>query len=400
MIQKRNARRESLYSWTIAGVFSLVILAVSLLAFLRPIQQDVAELQPVSNDEVRAILEGIPEQSMNCDTLIDHALLVSDEGCQRIGRNEVCYGNKTIDADLASTFTGEFSFAGDIVPVDMLQRMAASPLNLNTEEWGIAVFKLAATLPRTVPGQNVTFLIFGNTTLDNASGDLQAFYFSSGLGDIICDEVPFDGIVVSMPDGTGLSFQANGSDLTVMGTAIMEAQSGDQMAVSLLGGSGQITSDGQTQFFGAGSAVNVPLSGANGLTSSGPPSEPVPLSAAALSASCALSGIGCNPGEIVAISPEEAQALIEAALAAGSTLVGTGTTTETTTTTTTGTGDGDGGDGETSTGGTIPPDSDGGTGGGIGSGGCDAPPCGEAEGHNDGGGGDGGSGGGKGGGNN
>ena len=130
-----------------------------------------------------------------------------------------------------------------------MQALTASALNLVDEEWGVAVFKLQATLPRTVPGQNVTFLLFGNTSLENASGDMQAIYFSTGFGTITCDAVPFDGILIRTPDGGGITFQANGTGFTLDGSTatILEAQPDGEMTVSVLDGRAVVTADGQEQ---------------------------------------------------------------------------------------------------------------------------------------------------------
>ena len=66
-------------------------------------------------------------------------------------------------------------------PLTAVLTLSTAPMDLNHDIWGIAVFKLQANLPGTVPGQNVSFLVFGDTGLYNYSGDMYSIYFSTGM---------------------------------------------------------------------------------------------------------------------------------------------------------------------------------------------------------------------------
>jgi hypothetical protein len=241
--------------------------------------------------------------SERCQALIASALQASDQGCTRMGVNQACYGNQTVSAQLAPNAPGRFAERGDVINVDSLLSLNASPLDPDTDDWGIAVFKLTANVPGTLPGENVTFIVFGNTTLANSSGDMRAFYFTSRLGQIACEAVPFDGILLNMSEGAGYSFSANGANITLMGSASLNARSNERMTVGILRGSASITSHNQTQFFGAGQEVQIPLTG---LDPSGPPSAPESLNIDSLAVSCTLLGSNCNPGELVAVDPTQA----------------------------------------------------------------------------------------------
>ena len=96
--QQRVSRQGTILAWAIAGVLSLLILAVVLLAFLRPLQEDVqvAEQtreegggQVASEDDDGALLELVVDDSARCSVLIERALQISDQDCQRMGRNEI-----------------------------------------------------------------------------------------------------------------------------------------------------------------------------------------------------------------------------------------------------------------------------------------------------------------------
>ena len=262
----------------------------------------------------------LAEANANCQILIDKAIQASDSFCGNTGSNNACYGNTTLKAELVPSSTKRFSERGDVVSVNELERLSASPLSLGSNQWGIAVFKVIANLPRSLPGETVTMVVFGNTTLDNASGNLESFYFSSELGQISCEKVPFDGLMVTAPDGGGIHFTVNGAELTLMGTASFKAQKNDKMEISLYRGSARIVSDGEEQYFGAGEKVSVDLGGENGTEATSPPSEPEPLSQGELDIACTMTGQYCTQGEISPVSEEEAQSEIDSAITATPTL--------------------------------------------------------------------------------
>jgi hypothetical protein len=98
-----------------------------------------------------------------------------------------------------------------------------------------------------------------------------------------------------MADGTGISFQANGADITLMGIGLMEAQPDDKMAILMLSGAGKVGSGGKEQILGRGQQVNVPL---GGLDANGPPSDPETATSEMLAVACSLAGFGC-PGTLM-----------------------------------------------------------------------------------------------------
>ena len=265
----------------------------------------------------------ISQKNASCQVLIDKAIQASGDYCGNTESNKACYGNTTIKADLVPASTQRFSERGDIVAVKELSRLTASPLNLDNSEWGIAVFKLIANLPRSLPGETVTMVVFGNATLDNTSGDsenLESFYFSSELGQIICEKVPFDGLMITSPDGSGIRFHINGAELTLMGSASIKAIKNGQMEVSVYKGSARVVSNGQEQYVGAGNKSSVQLGGENGSQSISAPSEPEPLTQQELEMSCTMTGQFCSQDAINPISEEQAQGQIESGITSTPTL--------------------------------------------------------------------------------
>lgn len=247
---------------------------------------------------------------VSCQELIDRAMQASDDSCDQMGSNQVCYGNNTLLAELIAGTASRFSQRGDRVSVADLKRLAASPLSLASEEWGIAVFKVMANLPRSLPGETITMVVFGNTTLDNPSNNLQTFYFSSALGQIECDQVPFDGLMITMPDGTGVSFIINGAEMTLMGNASITAARNGSMEVSMFSGSASVTVNGQYQIVTAGQSTSMALGGPDGTTAISPPSPPQPLSPEDLTLACTMTGNFCSQTQITPVSPLDAVATL------------------------------------------------------------------------------------------
>ncbi|HAV78865.1 MAG TPA: hypothetical protein DCX53_16055 [Anaerolineae bacterium] len=270
----------------------------------------------------------LAQKSASCQVLIDQAIQVSGSYCDDTSSNKVCYGNINIMADLAADATQRFSERGDIIAVNELRRLSASPLNLDSNEWGIAVFKIIANLPRSLPGETITMVVFGNATLDNDSGDsenLESFYFSSELGQISCEKVPFDGLMVTSPDGSGVTFNINGAELTLIGDASIKAIKNGEMEVSLYRGSARIVSNGQEQYFGAGQKVSIELGGEKGDRSISVPSEPEPLSEEELAIACTMTGQFCSESEITPVSEEQAQGEIQSGITSTPSIVPTRT---------------------------------------------------------------------------
>jgi hypothetical protein len=250
-------------------------------------------------------------QQQNCQGLIDEAMQAAGNSCDKMGGNSVCYGNFTLRTKLVPGSTSAFTQRGDIISVKDLQQLSAAPLNTDNHEWGIAIFKVMANLPRSLPGETVTLMVFGNTTIDNQSTSLETFYFSSQLGKVVCDKVPFDGITIDTPEGTGTRFVINGTELTLMGNASLKASQGGSMQVSLFSGSGRLASNGVEQYFGAGQSVSVALGGDNGLMAIGGPSAPVPLSPAEIQLACTMYGQYCSAAQITPVDVTQAIANIQ-----------------------------------------------------------------------------------------
>lgn len=214
------------------------------------------------------------QQAQTCDTVLKLALETMQSSCSGVGRNQACYGNNQVTATPATDQPLVFEKSGDKVAIQNIKSLITSPLDMAKGTWGLSLLKVQANLPETLPGQNVLFLVYGDTSIQNNSGDMRAFYFSTGLGATQCQNAPKDGILVRAPKHTEVTFNANGVDIKIASTVALRAERGKEMRVHLIEGTATISAFGQAQTIEPGQGVILPLGGPNGDEAAGPPSEP------------------------------------------------------------------------------------------------------------------------------
>src|SRR5689334_2913820 len=77
-----------------------------------------------------------------CAALIQESLKLAHDNCDSIGNGKACYGHASITAGLASGSNATFAKSGDSIPLDTVNTLQTSPINVDKKEWGIAVLKL------------------------------------------------------------------------------------------------------------------------------------------------------------------------------------------------------------------------------------------------------------------
>lgn len=104
-----------------------------------------------------------------CPALVERALLEMGDNCGNLARNSACYGFDQVDSTFAvQVEPGFFSQPADRTELTALASLRTAPLDLETEQWGIAVMNVQANLPNTLPGQAVTFIVMGDAEIINA----------------------------------------------------------------------------------------------------------------------------------------------------------------------------------------------------------------------------------------
>jgi len=255
--------------------FIMLLVAVFLVASCNmAAQSSVAE----SVDQVST-----PPPNITCDQLVTLAETSVGLVCNGIGRNQACYGNHLVSVEFQPNSPLTFQKSGDTVDLLQVKKLSTSPLNIQTKDWGIAVIKAQANLPDALPGQNVTFLLYGDTTVDNPSPGMNAVTVSTRIGNTTCSKVPDSAVLIQAPEGSQVAMNINGADVTLGSTAYITAELNKDMEFAIVEGQGVITAGGVTRVVQPGAQVGIPLGGTDGLHAAGAPSEPQPFDVNAIS---------------------------------------------------------------------------------------------------------------------
>jgi len=104
-----------------------------------------------------------------CPTLVQDALALTGNACEGIGRNQVCYGHSAVELEPHDeNMSLAFNAPGDLASVIDVRTIRLVTMDDLFSEWGVALMKLQANLPDTLPGENVTFVLFGDVEITDA----------------------------------------------------------------------------------------------------------------------------------------------------------------------------------------------------------------------------------------
>jgi hypothetical protein len=219
-------------------------------------------------------------QTGSCDEQVNRAIDAAAAACEALGHNQACYGNVNLTAEAQPGVTDfRFEQVGDTANVSAIRSLTLSPLDEVSGDWGVAMMKLQANLPDTLPGQNVTFVLFGDVQITNAVSaenpegfmPMQAFYLRGGVDNFDCESVPPSGLLVQTPEGVGeVTFRVNGADIRVGSTVFFQAEAGKTMAVSTFEGAAYVTSNGGTQVVLPGTWIEMGLDEESGAAREAP----------------------------------------------------------------------------------------------------------------------------------
>jgi len=88
--------------------------------------------------------------------------------CADLERNSVCYGNNAVNvAFWTDDEQPQFAAPGDLVPTEIVERIETSRYIADQDLWGVALMRIQANIPNTLPGQAVTFLLMGDVEVAN-----------------------------------------------------------------------------------------------------------------------------------------------------------------------------------------------------------------------------------------
>ncbi len=104
-----------------------------------------------------------------CPEFVEQAITEIGNSCNGLDRNSVCYGFNRVDATFVEdTLAGNFSQPSDRAGLVDLEKITTAPLDTLLNQWGIAVMNVQANVPSSLPGQAVTFMLLGDTEVENA----------------------------------------------------------------------------------------------------------------------------------------------------------------------------------------------------------------------------------------
>ena len=166
-------------------------------------------------------VRAVSAQDNKCQAIVTRAIDFLQTHCDAVGRNIACYGHSQVKAEPQGKLPLRFDAAGDRVGIRDIRSLVTFPLDEQTGVWGLSLLKIHANVPDSVPGQNITFLVVGETSIENTSGNMRSFYFTTGLGNITCQEAPRDAIIVRSPRHNEVTFTANGVQITIGSTIVI-----------------------------------------------------------------------------------------------------------------------------------------------------------------------------------
>lgn len=225
-----------------------------------------------------------------CETIVLDTLNEVQNLCSATGRNQACVGNLEVSAtpitNLNANTPFSFSQIGDIVDIATVDSFQLSPLDTSAGVWGLAFLLVQADIPDSLPGQNVSMLLFGdveinNTAITNPDSSLdyrpmQAFYFSSGIGEQRCNAIPDTGILIQTPDiGAQITLSINEVVVQLGSTAFFSLSNQQTLDIDLIEGSALVSAENQTQLMTTGQRISVPVD--ENFLPSAPPNRAIPI---------------------------------------------------------------------------------------------------------------------------
>jgi hypothetical protein len=109
-----------------------------------------------------------PVAAQTCAAVFTDTLQSSLEICSDLERNTACHGEEVVSAALRpdAPASARFDLPADTVAVDHLASVTTDVVEPNMTG-GVAVMRVQANLPQTLPGQAVVMLLTGSVTVEN-----------------------------------------------------------------------------------------------------------------------------------------------------------------------------------------------------------------------------------------
>ncbi len=110
----------------------------------------------------------ILSEGYTCPDIVVQAMTTTTEACDGAGRNQACYGHVQLAAQpQAGVNNFVFDQSGDVENVVDIQSLRLSAMDADLGVWGVALFRLQASLPESELKKNITLLMFGEVEVEN-----------------------------------------------------------------------------------------------------------------------------------------------------------------------------------------------------------------------------------------
>lgn len=110
-----------------------------------------------------------------CPAIVEEALAQIGDHCGDLSRNSACYGfDRVLRSFSQPQPDAVFSVPRDRTELAALETIQTVPMNVQEQQFGVAVLNAQANVPESLPGQGVIFLLLGDATLTNTVAPDQA----------------------------------------------------------------------------------------------------------------------------------------------------------------------------------------------------------------------------------
>ncbi len=231
---------------------------------------------------------------------------VSRASCRDFDNDFACYGHGQLYVsylqDISQDQIKSFSSPGDRSPLAVFSQITTTPLDYDSHSYGVGVLRFAAVAPAdkeaylvgTKSGDSVQFILYGDAYLQpnlaesniSTSSDvktiprLPGFYFYTGMSSEpqcidLQGSLPEGGLLVQSPQGMKVKFTANGANITIGSSVLLQAEPNRTMAISVIEGQALVEVPGYLPMpLSRSQQTIISLGGANGLQAVGAPGVP------------------------------------------------------------------------------------------------------------------------------
>ncbi len=136
-------------------------------------------------------------QADDCPALVQNAIQAVGNLCSSTGMNQACYGNLSLKADPQPDVTNfVFDKPGDVARIANVKSLRVDPFDDVKKEWGVALMRLQANIPDTLPGQSVSFLVFGDVQVENKVDSAASPLITIASSSVLLGEPQADAAIV------------------------------------------------------------------------------------------------------------------------------------------------------------------------------------------------------------